>query len=61
MGTEFEIFSSALGSFVGMIIHRDRMQCKIYLSQPDYTEKIIKLSKWQQHGGGGRGRRKKPE
>ena len=42
LGTEFEIRSSEPDRFVGMIIHRNRQQRKIYLLQPDYTAKIIK-------------------
>ena len=39
LGTEFEIRSFAPDRFLGMIIRRNRQQRKIYLLQPDYTDR----------------------
>lgn len=40
---EFEIRSSTPDRFVGITIRRDRRQQKLFLSQPEYTMKIVKI------------------
>ena len=42
LGKHFAMRSSSAESFVGILITRDRKQKTLYLSQPDYTKKVIR-------------------
>lgn len=41
LNTEFEISTNSADHFVGLVSSRDRLEKKIYLSIPQYIEKVL--------------------